>query len=147
LFLGLPARLYHFTFIVGITFLVSVVAAVEEFGTRDRALNHLLGQADLPAAGGGNASSAGSNILSSENGVEATSGVTELASGDEAVDGPSRVKIERDVEMENELTGGLQSTDAFSDYDMDVTKEGEAISVYLAMLASAGNFEKGSSSH
>ncbi|XP_052183356.1 uncharacterized protein LOC127795614 [Diospyros lotus] len=125
----------------------AVVAAVEEFGTRERALNHLLGQADLPAAGGGNASSAGSNILSNENGVEATSGVTELASGDEAVDGPSRVKIERDVEMENELTGGLQSTDAFSDYDMDVTKEGEAISVYLTMLASAGNFEKGSSSH
>ncbi|XP_051131703.1 uncharacterized protein LOC127251839 [Andrographis paniculata] len=43
---------------------------------------------------------------------------------------------ERDVEMEDELTGELQNADAYSDYDIDVTKEGEAIHEYFAMLSS-----------
>lgn len=54
---------------------------------------------------------------------------------------------ERDVEMEEQLAEELYKTDAFSDYDIEVTREGEAINEYLAMLDST---EKGitvSSSH
>ncbi|XP_044464617.1 NEDD8 ultimate buster 1 [Mangifera indica] len=43
---------------------------------------------------------------------------------------------ERDAEMEGELANELTG-DAFSDYDIEVAKEGEAISQYLAMLESA----------
>ncbi|KAL8488452.1 hypothetical protein ACS0TY_024196 [Phlomoides rotata] len=43
----------------------------------------------------------------------------------------------RDVEMEEELTEELYRADAYSDYDIQITKEGEAINEYLALLASA----------
>ncbi|KAL6577281.1 hypothetical protein OROMI_011557 [Orobanche minor] len=46
---------------------------------------------------------------------------------------------ERDLEMEDELTGELENADAYSDYDLEVTKEGEAIHEYLALLSSAEN--------
>ncbi|XP_030468722.2 uncharacterized protein LOC115687340 [Syzygium oleosum] len=45
---------------------------------------------------------------------------------------------DRDVEMEEELADELAQADAFSDYDIEVTKEGEAIEEYLSLLASAG---------
>lgn len=47
--------------------------------------------------------------------------------------------VERDVEMEDELTEELQHADAYSDYDIEVTKEGEAVAEYLALLVSAEN--------
>ena len=53
---------------------------------------------------------------------------------------------ERDLEMEDELAEDLRNGDAFSDYDMEVTKEGEAINEYLTLLASADQSEKASSS-
>lgn len=43
----------------------------------------------------------------------------------------------RDVEMEEELTEELHNADAYSDYDIQITKEGETINEYLALLASA----------
>lgn len=43
--------------------------------------------------------------------------------------------VERDIEMEDELTHGLTG-DVLSDYDIEITKEGEAINEYLAMLDS-----------
>lgn len=49
---------------------------------------------------------------------------------------PMAVEEVRDVEMEEELTEELQNTDAYSDYDIQITKEGEAINEYLALLAS-----------
>ncbi|XP_047310524.1 NEDD8 ultimate buster 1 [Impatiens glandulifera] len=49
---------------------------------------------------------------------------------------------ERDVEMEDELTEELQRVDPFSDYDIEFTKEGEAISEYLALLSSSTSGEK-----
>lgn len=49
---------------------------------------------------------------------------------------------ERDVEMEDELADELAKGDALTDYDIEVTKEGEAISEYLAILESAGNGER-----
>lgn len=42
---------------------------------------------------------------------------------------------ERDVEMEDELANDLTG-DVFADYDIEVTKEGEAISEYLSLLDS-----------
>ncbi|XP_004294681.1 PREDICTED: NEDD8 ultimate buster 1-like [Fragaria vesca subsp. vesca] len=50
--------------------------------------------------------------------------------------GSSRAS-ERDSEMENELAEELAQQDALSDYDLEVTKEGEAIGEYLALLDSA----------
>lgn len=44
---------------------------------------------------------------------------------------------DRDVEMEEELADELAQADALSDYDIEVTKEGEAIEEYLSLLASA----------
>lgn len=39
----------------------------------------------------------------------------------------------RDEEMEAELIRELRGKDAFSDYDIDVSKEGEAINEYFTL--------------
>ncbi|XVF47991.1 hypothetical protein PTKIN_Ptkin03bG0154700 [Pterospermum kingtungense] len=52
-------------------------------------------------------------------------------------EGPSTAGEERDVEMEDELAKDIESADALSDYDIEVTKEGEAINEYLTLLASS----------
>ncbi|XP_022938166.1 NEDD8 ultimate buster 1 [Cucurbita moschata] len=57
-------------------------------------------------------------------------------------EGPSTVEENRDSEMESELARELDGASAVSDYDMDVTKEGEAITEYLALLDSLMNSEK-----
>lgn len=58
---------------------------------------------------------------------------------DEVGDTPAHAGMDdRDVEMEEELADELAQADAFSDYDIEVTKEGEAIEEYLSLLASAG---------
>lgn len=59
--------------------------------------------------------------------------------GEDADGGPSTAGgvEDRDAEMEDELADGLATVDALSDYDIEVTKEGEAINEYLAMLDSA----------
>ncbi|KAL5783390.1 hypothetical protein ACOSP7_008419 [Xanthoceras sorbifolium] len=78
--------------------------------------------------------SIGSSISTPNNDGPSSSG------DDENVKGASTTSEieERDLEMEdalaNELTG-----DVFSDYDIEVTKEGEAINEYLAMIDSAVN--------
>ncbi|XP_028111611.1 LOW QUALITY PROTEIN: NEDD8 ultimate buster 1 [Camellia sinensis] len=124
----------------------TVVEAVRAFGTKDRALSHLLGQSDSNPAiavdgdANSSASTLGADILSTEGGVEGSSSVN----GD--IEGPSHKIDDRDVEMEVELTEDLHNADAFSDYDIEVAKEGEAISEYLALLASSENGEKVSSS-
>ncbi|KAL6965550.1 hypothetical protein U1Q18_036600 [Sarracenia purpurea var. burkii] len=136
----------------------TVVAAVSAFGTKDQALSHLLEQIDrnpaIFAAGNQNSSAStsntlGTNILSTEDGVPGSSGVNEiLTATDDFVESPSSLENEeRDVEMEDELTQELHHADAFSDYDIEVTKEGEAINEYLALLASAEDGKKVSSSH
>ncbi|XP_022965661.1 NEDD8 ultimate buster 1 [Cucurbita maxima] len=57
-------------------------------------------------------------------------------------EGPSTVEENRDSEMESELARELDRASAVSDYDMDVTKEGEAITEYLALLDSLMNSAK-----
>jgi hypothetical protein len=41
---------------------------------------------------------------------------------------------ERDVEMEDELSADIANGDAFTDYDIEVNIEGEAITEYLSMI-------------
>lgn len=55
---------------------------------------------------------------------------------------------ERDKVMEGELAHDIDQVDAYTDYDLDVTREGEAIQEYLALLASStsGGGGDGSSS-
>ncbi|XP_038890750.1 NEDD8 ultimate buster 1 [Benincasa hispida] len=49
---------------------------------------------------------------------------------------------DRDLEMEDELARELDGASAVSDYDLDVTKEGEAITEYLNLLETTMNSEK-----
>ncbi|KAK3002214.1 hypothetical protein RJ639_021215, partial [Escallonia herrerae] len=90
----------------------AVISAVHEYGTQELARSHLFRQ--YPNA----------MVVEDDN--------------DDSTSRPS----DRDVEMEDELTGELQRGDAFSDYDIDVTEEGEAIREYLALLTSAETVEQ-----
>ena len=60
------------------------------------------------------------------------------------IEGPSdhNKADKRDVEMEDELSADIRKIDALADYDIEVTKEGEAIIEYLALLESAGSSGK-----
>ena len=129
-----------------------MVAAVRTFGSKGPALNHLLDQPNQNHTDSSDPvpNTLGDDTLTTEGGVEGSSGgVNEDPSIDGGVEeGPSAQKMEdRDVEMEDELTGELQKADAFSDYDIEVTKEGEAINEYLALLAPTKNGATVSSSH
>ncbi|KAL2479526.1 ubiquitin-associated (UBA)/TS-N domain-containing protein [Abeliophyllum distichum] len=108
-----------------------VDAALLRFGTQEQALNHLLGQPNTNAAADVNPSIPPLNMSS----LDAGQGVG--TSSEEVGGGPSTQKEveDRDAEMEDELTGELLKGDAYSDYDIDVTLEGEAINEYLAKLA------------
>ncbi|XP_042506957.1 NEDD8 ultimate buster 1-like [Macadamia integrifolia] len=106
-----------------------VVEAVRAFGTKELALNQLMGEpvSDPTVSNNdGIASAAPLNdnmgSSSSLNSEDATPGIDEQ---------------ERDVEMEDTLVQELTG-DALADYDIEVTKEGEAISEYLALLTSIG---------
>ncbi|PIN20323.1 hypothetical protein CDL12_07003 [Handroanthus impetiginosus] len=113
----------------------SVEAALHLFGSEEAALNHLLGQPNENTAN----AAEGTN-LSEIHGTDSSLGAAEVEGRSDA-EGPlsqSEAKI-RDVEMEDEITEELQNADAYSDYDIEVTKEGEAIAEYLALLSSAQN--------
>lgn len=71
----------------------------------------------------------------------------DILTNDDTVGGPSASEIgQRDVEMEDEIKEELATGDALSDYDIEVTNEGEAINEYLAFLDSRGSCEKASTS-
>ncbi|XP_022007166.1 uncharacterized protein LOC110906315 [Helianthus annuus] len=98
-----------------------VVAAVDAHGTEERALNHLLEQnvprESAPPTGPvveNVGSSSGSGGASSSNGGSGTV----LNNGDVPI---FDQKMERDVEMDHEITSDLQSEDVFSDNDMELT--------------------------
>ncbi|CAA2995621.1 NEDD8 ultimate buster 1 [Olea europaea subsp. europaea] len=106
--------------------------ALRMFGTQEQALNHLLEQPDANA------------VVASENPLVPSLSTSGLDAGqglgmslEEDGEGPSAMQEvkDRDAEMEDELTGELLKGDAYSDYDIDVTLEGEAINEYLAKLA------------
>ncbi|XP_076918017.1 uncharacterized protein LOC143578269 [Bidens hawaiensis] len=111
----------------------AVVAAVGAHGTEERALNHLLEQG-APNVGAPAAGPVAENVGSSSGSGGASS--SDGGSGTVPTDGdtPMFEPETRDVEMEDEITGDLQSEDAFSDYDMELTRESEAIEEYLALV-------------
>nr|GMC58578.1 NEDD8 ultimate buster 1 [Ipomoea batatas] len=125
-----------------------VVTAVRTFGTRQAALNHLLGQSNSSSA---MAADESASSLSNNGGEDGNPPIPNNEGGDSVgadadasgrnADsiGPSHSEVEeeRDVEMEDELTGELLRGDAYSDYDLDIMKEGEAITQYLTLLTSA----------
>ncbi|CAK9134285.1 unnamed protein product [Ilex paraguariensis] len=127
----------------------TVVAAVRTFGTKEQALTHLLGQPNETDANSSVSipNDIGTENLSAEDGIEGPSGSGALSSPEGGDGGPLSHggAEERDAEMESELTGELQRGDAFSDYDIEVIKEGEAINEYLALLSTGENDEKVSS--
>ncbi|KAK4381425.1 hypothetical protein Sango_2970000 [Sesamum angolense] len=122
----------------------SVDSALRTFGSEEEALNYLLGQPNANAVEQANPSA----VLPNTHGTDGLGSEDNIGSDpDGSSAGPSTQDdtLERDVEMEDQLTEGLQNADAYSDYDVEVTKEGEAIIEYLAMLSSAENVDKVSS--
>ncbi|KAF5725852.1 NEDD8 ultimate buster 1 isoform X1 [Tripterygium wilfordii] len=128
-----------------------VVEAVRAGGNLRQALQLLTAQPGVnpSAAAGNNASSAptsttnlGPESLSNHNLPDS------LIENDEAGEASTSRKTEvRDEEMENELAAELERGDAYSDYDFEVTEEGEALNEYLALLDSAGSNQKVQASH
>ncbi|XP_049359722.1 uncharacterized protein LOC125824395 [Solanum verrucosum] len=132
----------------------AAAAAIRSLGTRQAAIDHLLqGTSNTAAAGDHNVD----NTLPNDQGGDGIA--NDPLSNDQSEDGsgtnagsssdggPSHNKVEtRDVEMEDEITGELLKGDAYSDYDIEVTEEGEAINEYLALMTVGVNVEIGSSS-
>lgn len=118
-----------------------VVTAVQAFGTKEQALNALLGTAKANPTAPDDSNVIPSGSMPDEASLGSWSEVGDAGGSSSAKKGE-----ERDLEMEDELAEDLRNGDAFSDYDMEVTKEGEAINEYLTLLASADQSEKASSS-
>ncbi|TYI68813.1 hypothetical protein E1A91_D08G112500v1 [Gossypium mustelinum] len=104
-----------------------VVAVVQAGETMEQTMSRLLPEVDpllaFDANSSGNPASEASNL------------------NPDSVEGPLTADEERDVEMEDELARDIGKADALSDYDIEVTKEGEAIQEYLALLASTDSKE------
>ncbi|RVW43780.1 NEDD8 ultimate buster 1 [Vitis vinifera] len=111
------------------------------FGTKEQALNALLGTAKTNPTAPDDSNVIPSGSMPDEASLGSWSEVGDAGGSSSAKKGE-----ERDLEMEDELAEDLRNGDAFSDYDMEVTKEGEAINEYLTLLASADQSEKASSS-
>ncbi|XP_075509853.1 uncharacterized protein LOC142546176 [Primulina tabacum] len=116
----------------------SVDEALQKFSDEEQALNYLLGQLNgsTTDASGINLSVPPKNAHETEN-----LGSNDIGSSSGGTSDDNDFKV-RDMEMEGELTEELNNTDAYSDYDIDVTIEGEAINEYLALLNSAENVVK-----
>ncbi|CAI0629510.1 unnamed protein product [Linum tenue] len=102
----------------------AVVAAVQAGGTMEAIMQRLLQQGPLPnpAAAAAQAQAA-----------------AQVAAANAEPPADASFSESRDVEMEDEIADELARTDALSDYDIDVTREGEAINEYLALLDSTGS--------
>ncbi|KAH9623583.1 hypothetical protein KSS87_009780 [Heliosperma pusillum] len=112
-----------------------VSAAVNTHGTTTEALEELLVQVGQDV--GENMGEAVDPAVASSSGVDARSEGESSAGNDSSPSTSSHGVEERDVEIEEELANALSREDAFSDYDIDVTKEAEALNEYLALLDSA----------
>lgn len=128
--------------LVILLFSFAVAEAIRQFGTREKALNFLLAQPNQTTtdAANANTSTQAGTVSGLEGGsassLEDSGGLDALGTAEESNGCPpsNQKEVDRDVEMENALTLGLESADAFSDYDIDVAKEGEAITEYLALV-------------
>ncbi|KAJ6331939.1 hypothetical protein OIU76_010339 [Salix suchowensis] len=133
-----------------------VISAVQAGGSLEQVMHQLLThpRAD-PIAAADNSSNthdSSANDNASTPGSTPADAVLENLSPDtvgidNSNEGPSATEIEqRDLEMEDEIADELARGDAISDYNIDVTQEGEAINEYLALLDSGGGNGKASSS-
>ncbi|KAJ4957621.1 hypothetical protein NE237_024732 [Protea cynaroides] len=114
-----------------------VVEAVRAFGTKELALNQLMGEPTPDPAVTNNDSIVASAAPLNDNVGSSSLNDAGLSSLNDAVGDPSGIdEKDRDVEMEDTLVQDLNG-DALADYDIEVTKEGEAINEYLALLTSA----------
>ncbi|OMO98591.1 UBA-like protein [Corchorus capsularis] len=113
----------------------AVVAAVQVCETMEETMSRLLSGSE---PGPNIEANSNENPASEPNNVNPDS-----LSNDDTAEGPSTSReAERDVEMEDELAREIEDGDALSDYDIEVTKEGEAIKEYLTLLASTNNGKK-----
>ncbi|KAJ9141052.1 hypothetical protein P3X46_031634 [Hevea brasiliensis] len=118
-----------------------VVEAVQAGGSMDQAMQQLLTQSSSNPTDPANSTISPGLIPTNNEGMG-----EDHMSNDSDVGGPSTSKIEqRDAEMEDEIADEIAKGDALTDYDIEVTKEGEAINEYLALLDSVGSSEKASS--
>ncbi|CAL1359017.1 unnamed protein product [Linum trigynum] len=107
----------------------AVAAAVQAGGTTETIMRRLLQQGPLPDPAAALQAAAAHAQAVAADGAAANAEPPADASFSEP----------RDVEMEDEIANELARRDALSDYDIDVTREGEAIDEYLALLDSTGS--------
>lgn len=121
--------------------LYSAVEALQGGGTMDQAIRRLLSAQAPPSQFEAIPTVDGNNNSQSDAASDIANSLASMLDNQNGqVGGPSTSSnaSERDEEMESELAEELAQGDAFSDYDIEVTKEGEAINEYLALLNSAG---------
>lgn len=111
-----------------------VVAAVNSLGSRTEALNELLAQGQIPTAA---VDGSVPSFLTPSSSAEGRENLPSTSADEGESPSSTQEGEERDFEMENELVEELHRGDTFSDYDIDVTKEAEALNEYLALLDSA----------
>ncbi|XP_057753465.1 uncharacterized protein LOC130973082 [Arachis stenosperma] len=113
-----------------------VVAAVEGGGTPDEIMQRLMMPQSEAAAN--SSASASHNVAGSDVENQDVNKNNDGGEGEgEGASSSSSSDSERDVEMEDEISADIASSDALADYDIEVNIEGEAITQYLAMLDSA----------
>lgn len=137
-----------------ITFFDPVVAALQSGGNMEQILTQLISQLDNGDANRSDSkpNDAGPSTVTSlaempTLGSLNNSDIAGSLSDDDTVAGPLTAgeTEKRDLEMEDELAQELENVDHLSDYDIEVTREGDAICEYLALLASADVMERASS--
>ncbi|XP_065850847.1 uncharacterized protein [Euphorbia lathyris] len=112
-----------------------VVEAIRGGASIEQAMQQLLAQPRASGPSDGGNSSTSNPIMTMDNVV-----MEELNKDNNDIEGPSGGEVEeRDAEMEDEIADELAKGDALADYDIEVTKEGEAINEYLALLSSVGS--------
>ncbi|EEF30062.1 NEDD8 ultimate buster 1 [Ricinus communis] len=120
-----------------------VVEAVRAGGSVEQAMQQLLtGSMTNPTA-----SATNSDSISRPTSDAVDSLNQDNLSDDNDTEGPSASEVEqRDLEMEDTIAEEIAKGDALSDYDIEVTKEGEAINEYMALLNSVDSSNRASSS-
>lgn len=111
-----------------------VVAAFEEGGNLEEVLQRLTAQPlaeNMQPQVNSTAASDGSGSSSSNPLPETVS--SDIQDLMNEVEDHNKID-ERDVEMEDELSADIANGDAFTDYDIEVNIEGEAITEYLSMI-------------
>ncbi|CAI0388752.1 unnamed protein product [Linum tenue] len=116
----------------------AVAAAVQAGGTTETIMRRLLQQGPLPDPAAALQAAAAHAQAVAADGAAAQAVAADGAAANAEPPADASFSEPRDVEMEDEIANELARRDALSDYDIDVTREGEAIDEYLALLDSTG---------